>query len=662
WVGRDQANWSGVESIAPDPSDASIVYIAAGTYTASGPGAILRSNDRGQTFKITTTTIPMGGNADGRSVGERLAVDPNHPSVLYFGSRTTGLWKSSDSGATFSQVSLPGLATQDAGPAAGTLSTPNGVGISFVQFDPYTCGQNGETAVYVGVAAPGASMYRSLDGGATFAAVPNQPQQGFLPSHAAISSTGQLYVTYGGGSGANGSGPNNVLTGSVFRLDTKTDKWTDVTPVPPTNPTFGYAGVSVDAANPNTLVVSTLDRWATGDDIYRSTNGGASWTPVNVPRAMHDSSNGPWVTFHQTNPNYTGWMGDVEIDPFNSSRVLHITGQGIWGTDHIENAAAVWDFRSLGIEETAVLDLTSPPDGPSLFSAVGDIGDFVHSDLTVSPKGGMSANPVFSSTDSVDFGGMNPAVVARVGRGGAATSPHGSFSIDNGTTWKPFPNATLAISTASAGSIAVSADGSTFLWDTPTGGPQVSHDMGATWTRSGAIGVIRPVVADRVNPNKFYSFERGANNTSGRVWVSTDAGNTFAVAATTNLPTGQGRVRATPGIDGDLWVMANGGALAHSSDSGTTFAAVGTITAVYAMGFGMAAPNQTYPAMFAGGTVNGVAGIYRSDDTGVSWSRIDDSLHRFSTGTVVTGDPRVYGRAYVGTNGRGIFYGDIANP
>lgn len=41
----------------------------------------------------------------GRGMGERLAVDPNNNEIIYFGARSgNGLWKSTDQGATFTQV------------------------------------------------------------------------------------------------------------------------------------------------------------------------------------------------------------------------------------------------------------------------------------------------------------------------------------------------------------------------------------------------------------------------------------------------------------------------------------------------------------------------------------------------------------------------------
>ena len=106
WAGGKDANLMGCESIGVDPTDAKRVYMAAGTYTQSwaGNGAILRSSDQGRTWLRTDMPFKMGGNEEGRSIGERLAIDPSANRVLYFGSRHDGLWKSADYGATWSKV------------------------------------------------------------------------------------------------------------------------------------------------------------------------------------------------------------------------------------------------------------------------------------------------------------------------------------------------------------------------------------------------------------------------------------------------------------------------------------------------------------------------------------------------------------------------------
>jgi xyloglucan-specific exo-beta-1,4-glucanase len=79
-----------------------------------------------------------------------------------------------------------------------------------------------------------------------------------------------------------------------------------------------------------------------------------------------------------------------------------------------------------------------------------------------------------------------------------------------------------------------------------------------------------------------------------------------------------------------------------------------------ALGFGKAAAGRDYPALYLIGRVADAEALFRSDDVGVSWVRIDDPQHRFATRSTITGDPRLYGRVYVGTNGRGILYGDPA--
>jgi xyloglucan-specific exo-beta-1,4-glucanase len=107
WIPLEDDIWNdsyyGIESIAPDPKDPNIVYVAAGMY-AWAPAAIMRSNDRGAHWDIIPVAFKMGGNEDGRGMGERLAVDPERTSTLFFGSRHDGLWQSDDRAKTWRKV------------------------------------------------------------------------------------------------------------------------------------------------------------------------------------------------------------------------------------------------------------------------------------------------------------------------------------------------------------------------------------------------------------------------------------------------------------------------------------------------------------------------------------------------------------------------------
>jgi hypothetical protein len=54
--------------------------------------------------------------------------------------------------------------------------------------------------------------------------------------------------------------------------------------------------------------------------------------------------------------------------------------------------------------------------------------------------------------------------------------------------------------------------------------------------------------------------------------------------------------------------------------------------------------------------VNGVWGVYRSDDAGVTWTRFNDDAHQFGGIGVMAADQNIYGRIYVSGTGRGVFY------
>ncbi|OEJ97574.1 sialidase family protein [Streptomyces thermolilacinus] len=632
-LGWDDWNLLGVEAMAVDPGHPDRLYLALGTYTQpwSGNGAVLRSDDRGRTWARTDLDVKLGANEDGRGTGERLLVDPRDPATLWLGTRHDGLLVSRDRGATWAPASFP------------ATPSPTGQGVTLLVAAGRT--------VYAGWGDGEGALYRTTSGG--WEAVPGAPggASARVPVRAAYDAGARaLYVTY-----ADGPGPNGQTDGSVHRLDTVTGAWRDVTPVRPgPGDTFGYGGVATDPRRPGTVVVSTNNRWGQVDTLYRSTDGGATWTSLK-DTAVLDVAETPYLKWGGEQPKFGWWIQALALDPFDSRHLVYGTGATLYGTRDLVR----WAPEIRGLEESSVRQLVSPPSGRArLLSGLGDIGVMYHERLTASPSRGMAANPVFGTATGLALAPLRPAYVVRAGWGDHG---NGAYSTDGGRTWAPFA-AQPAIAKDAPGPIAVSADGRVLLWsfvhwDGTRYAAHRSTDNGATWTEVATFPKGAAPVADPVDPRRFLAYDTA----TGTVHTSGDGGATFTAAAT-GLPSGdpQFRIAAAPGRSGDLWLSAKEQGLFRSTDGGRTFAKVAGCRASYALGFGKAAPGgDGYPAVYQTGTVGEVTGVYRSDDTGRTWTRINDDAHQWGwTGEVISGDPRVHGRVYLGTNGRGIQYGD----
>jgi photosystem II stability/assembly factor-like uncharacterized protein len=651
--GIAQSSYFGIESVAADPVDPNVVYVAAGMY-AREPAAILRSEDRGDTWQIFPTAFHMGGNAPGRGVGERLAIDPSDRSILYFGSRYDGLQRSADRGESWSRVAsfpIHGMGWR----AAARAET----GISFVVVDP-TSGTNGQPSrrIFVGVTDTGAShLYRSDDAGATWLPVQGQPRDNLLPVRAELDSQGVLYIAY-----SNGVGPNGVTDGAVFRYDTHSNRWTDITPEKGTDrASGGYMGLSVDRERPGTLVVATLNRWHPGDILWRTTDGGHTWRNLRA-LSRRDVSATPFLLWGNPQADFGWWMAGVAIDPFDSGHVAYTTGATVYATPQLLDAdrggTLLWKPWVAGIEQTAIITLVSPPEGPHLLSGFGDISGFAHEDLSRSPREQFT-HPVFANSDEIDYAGRDPRVVVRGGSPAPRAQrrvPTLAYSLDYGRSWQPLRPP------GDASAITVSADGRGFMVMTTV--PTVTLDRGRTWTAVRGLPAGAHPIADKVTPDTFYAldFARPA------LYVSTDGGRTFAPRASRGLPASleddvlasperQWPLMATPGMAGDLWVVAREG-LFHSTDAGRSFARVQGGIVVGALSFGKAPPGRGYPALYALGARGDTVAVWRSDDEGASWLRVNDPRHEYGRRfRCIAGDPRIFGRVYVGTDGRGIVYG-----
>ncbi|MGA2652692.1 MAG: cellulose binding domain-containing protein [Terracidiphilus sp.] len=719
------ANWNelGVESIATDPVNPNNLYIMAGLYTNSFTtqnGTLLISNNQGSTFTQVPMPFKVGGNMPARNMGERLAIDPNLNSTLFFAARSgNGLWESTNSGTTWSQVtSFPQPGTYAVEP--GNVYSGDIIGPAWVVFDPRT-GSAGKATqtIYLGVAQPdGTNIYVTKNGGTTWAPLAGQPTctltgtqttgtvactngaswavasdapaPGFLPNRAVLApTTGMLYITY-----SNGAGPYDGTMGDVQQYNTATGVWTEIAPVVPTTLSgadyFGYSGLAVDPEVPTTIMVSAFNSWWPDTILWRSTNSGATWSQIwnwtsypsrSFMYTLNDTA-APWANEGNTNPvapieaPELGWMvSGLAIDPFNSNHMLYGTGMTMWGTENLTE----WDsgnqfalsIASQGIEETSVLDLVSPPagGGAHLYSALGDIGGFIHTSMTTAPAFPY-AIPFFGTRTSIDYAELSPQFMVLVGDGSPTASPvitSSAFTYSGGTSETAWFAGTVdppGYSTNGGGTVAAAADASRVVWN-PTGmGAFYSTANGSSWTASTGLPAGGIIASDRVNPLEFYDYA------AGQFYVSVNGGVSFAATAATGLPVSGDPVnmRAVPGITGDVWLA--GGSVAnnvyglwHSTNAGASFTKLANVTQADIIGFGKAAPGTTYPTLFTNAEIDGVRGIFASTNEGTTWTQINDSAHEYGlTGATITGDPQVFGTVYLGTNGRGIITGTGTPP
>ncbi|KEP52011.1 glycoside hydrolase family 74 protein [Rhizoctonia solani 123E] len=664
----DNAHWNywGVDALATDPVDTKRVYIATGMYTNSwdpNNGQIMRSSDYGKTWSSTVLPFKVGGNMPGRGLGERLGVDPNKNSVLFFGARSgNGLWKSTDYGVTWSKVStFTNTGTYVADPSDTNGYNSDKTGIAWITFDK-SSGSSGTATprIFVGVANVGsASVFVSNDAGATWSAVAGQNTT-FMPHRGVISpSEKALYVTYN-----NNAGPYDGTSGAVAKYYISNSTWVDITPVSGSDLYFGFGGLAVDAKKPGTIMVAAVNSWWPDGQIFRSTNGGATWSKLwdwaSYPSMnryyKYDTSLAPWISIvDSTDTKQIGWMMEsLEIDPFDSDHWLYGTGVTIYGGRDLTKWDTVHNItlKSLadGIEEFAVQSLVSPPTGPSLMSAIFDVGGFVHSDFNTAPKT-MFTNPRWASTVDIDFAGNKPTNLVRVGNSGTDGTKQIALSTDSGASWNQdygAPDGNYG------GKVALSADGDTVLWRNDNG-TRVSRFTNA-FTAVTGLTSNAVIASDKKNNTIFYAAS------GSKFYISTNNGVSFtATAGSLGSSTAPVKIVVNLNTSGDLWVSTDKG-LFHSTNFGATFTADSSVTAALAIGLGAPKTAGGYPALYIAGTIGGVIGYYRTDDQGANWVQINDATHGFGAASAnpLTADPRIYGRVYIGTNGRGIFYGDVA--
>ena len=291
-----------VNRVVFDPSNSQIVW------ACTPAGGLWKSTDGGFTWATNTDNLPNIGVSD-------LAINPLNTNVMYMASGdrdngdtySYGLLKSTDGGVTWKTTGLSfGISFQ--------------VRIQNVYVHPV------DTAVVI--AATRVGMYRSTDGGTTFSRVQTGSYNNL------VQKIGNPDVLF-----------SSSLSGSSCRIQMSTDAgitWNVVSDptLPTTNSRRIEIAVTPDDTNYVYAVVGASNYGLQG--VYRSTDGGSSWSVVNTQ-----------------GKNLLGWSstgGDqggqawydlaIAVNPTNKNQVF-VGGINIWrgqlnGSNWQWNLAAHW--------------------------------------------------------------------------------------------------------------------------------------------------------------------------------------------------------------------------------------------------------------------------------------------------------------------------------
>ena len=337
WVDYNNVNYRNVDGVAIDPNNPDLIYIAAGN-------DVLKSNNRGVSWKHTGLNKEFMGNGDYRWVGENIAVDPLNSKIVYCGTRNNGLYFSTDTALTWHDISQIPSGKKD-------------IGIRSIIFDGKSM-KNGQCQkIYVGI--PGFGIYWSSNAGKTFSILKGSPPD---VNRMAIAADGSLIVTHKGGV----SKFNKI--------------WYDISP----QKNMEFCGLAIDPNNNEHYVVSE-SRNDCLNSFFQTNNGGNTWKEVK--RKIHFETAPGWYTFdaevaegNKTHPDkftyFAAAVSSLAFDPFIPNKVFFSDWYAVWWTNNINAPLTEWVSNEKGHEETVVLSVVCPTAGFPLFTLMADNSGF----------------------------------------------------------------------------------------------------------------------------------------------------------------------------------------------------------------------------------------------------------------------------------------------
>lgn len=489
-----------LSSLAVDRQDSDTLY------AVSDVGRVIRSTDGGASWQPSSTGLP------GPPYPGFLAIDPVTPSTLYVTVENGGIFRSIDRGQSWVPIK------------AGAANF--GGARLVLAIDPVT-----PSTIYAGsfAAATGprpeggrpdggeGSISKSTDGGRSWKVV-----RAGIPPYARVNSFVIDPAT-----------PSNVYAsfdGGVLKSVDGGETWSVLNAGLPAG-NIASSAVVMDARIPSTLYWGYVDRSEPGGGgVLKSTDGGASWSPVNTGRTIVDA-------------------GALALHPVNASILYAAAGRnGLFqSVDRGENWArlAAFQFPAAPSSPTAAPFPGGPVSARSvvislarpniLYALTGRVNgcDPTDQPLLKSTDGGASwndatpplsgcslwnfgnsvamvldptdANTLYVGADFGDINGENPALLK---------------TTDGGTSWSN----PLNWGCCAASALAVDPSDPAILYGGSWSGVLKSSDGGATWSNTGLTVGVNVVALDPRNRGTLYAASDTGYGSFGGLFKSTDGG------------------------------------------------------------------------------------------------------------------------------------------
>ncbi|MEQ1675428.1 MAG: hypothetical protein ABL876_01930 [Chitinophagaceae bacterium] len=497
----NNSTWMSIFAITIDPVNANIVYVGT-----SGSG-VIKSIDAGATW------APAGAGPGGTV--RKILIHPTTPNIV-FASGTNGIWRSVNSGTSWTQVHAAGKEDIEFKPdnlnimyASGTdvyRSTDNGINWTQVTA-AMGITNTGRTLVAVSAANPNyvyavqasgslfGRLYKSTDAGLTFTTtVVGNPASGTNYFGYETSGTGTSgQATYDMALDVSPTNPSEVYIAGIicWKSINEGTSFTAITAWSLPNGT-GYNHADVHGLF---WINSTIYSISDGG-IYKSINNGDDWVDLSTGLGIRQFYR---IANSQTNANViTGGAQD------NGSVTRQASGTWAdWlGADGMEGL----------VSPTNHLNLWGTSQNGSIYRSTN--GGNSYNGLP-QPSTGQWVTPlaIHPTNETILYGGWTGVYK----------------SINGGSSWTNLSSGTIFTTLAD---LAVAPSDPNYIYASNGTALYVTTNDGATWATRSAPSTINDIAVDPTNPSKIWI---ACNSTTNRLLVSTDAGATFTNVSA-NLP------------------------------------------------------------------------------------------------------------------------------